>query len=181
MYKDCCTSKYNIFFSNIGPRFESFKTKMLKFSEKNKISFDEDIFMDTVIKCSQTFKTENATNDDVDKYFWVAYKQNYFSKVKRNKIGEIIDLDELEDDIIDDEYNSDIDDIISIIKEEIQRKFGERIYTLWFEHLETKGKTTDNDIKTLEKNVRKIKRYISGRYTKKNKNLKSLLKEHGYI
>ena len=71
----------NPFFANIEPRFEAFKEKMCKLAHKNKVEFDEDIFMDTVIKCSETFNVENVTDIDIDNYFWTAFKQNCFSNI----------------------------------------------------------------------------------------------------
>jgi hypothetical protein len=186
MSEDSFFTKNNIFFSKVEPRFNSFKTKIMKFSKLNKISFDEDVFMDTIIRCSETFKVENATNEDIDKYFWVAFKQNYYSKFKFNKFEQTVNLDDIDDDIIDEPYNSDIDEIIYLIKKEVYQEFGEKFYLAWIAHIED-GITYDelenkgyNKIE-LHNIIRQIKRHIKNQYVKNNKILKSLLFENGLI
>ena len=34
--------------------------------QKNNIEFNEDVFMDTIVRCMSTFSKENATNVDVN-------------------------------------------------------------------------------------------------------------------
>ena len=41
--------------------------------------------MDSILRCAETFKNENATDIDVDNYFWKAYKQNMISNFTRDK------------------------------------------------------------------------------------------------
>ena len=89
--KEFCKQKCeNIFFHNVEPRFKNFKNKMKILSKKNNIIFNEDVFMDTLIKCSNTFSNKNATNEEIDNYFWVAFKQNNFSNFSRNKFNNTV-------------------------------------------------------------------------------------------
>lgn len=182
----CLNNKVNTFFHNVEHRFESFKKKMKKLSAKNDIIFDEDVFMDTIIRCMETFSTENASDSDVDNYFWIAFKQNYFSNFSRNKFRNTVNFDEYGDNIFDDEYNSDIDEIVDLIKNEVKDKFGEEIYQAWifhvcdgytYEELEQYGYKGLN----LHNEFRQIKRYISQKFINKNNNLKRLLRENNFL
>lgn len=190
MEENFSNTEVNTFVRNIEPRFNSFKKKIEKLAKKNNITFDEDVFMDTILHCMKTFPEKNATNDDVDTYFWIAFKQNTFSTFTRNKFKDIINLDNFADntdiDIIDEEYNSDIDKIIDLIKSEVRSEFGEKIYEAWILHickncsyaeLESIGYEGLN----LHNEFRQIKRHISGKFIKKNKKIRVLLTENNFI
>ena len=188
MEKKCSNIEVNTFIHNIESRFNSFKKKIEKLSKKNNITFDEDVFMDTVIHCSETFPSKNATNEDIDTYFWVAFKQNTFSTFTRNKFRNSVNLDNFADDIdiIDEEYNNDIDKIVDLIKNEVRNEFGDKIYEAWilhicrnytYEELESNGYEGLN----LHNEFRQIKRYITGKFIKKNKKIRVLLAENNII
>ena len=131
----CLNDNVNIFFHNVEPRFESFKKSMKKMAMKNGISFDDDVFMDTLVSCSQTFSNQNATNSDIDNYFWIAFKQNSFSKISRNKFSDTVNFDDFGDNLIDELYNADIDEIVDLIKNEVIHEFGNDIYNAWMLHM----------------------------------------------
>lgn len=182
----CSETKVNVFIHNIEPRFKSFKKKIEKIAKKNNIIFDEDVFMDTIIHCSETFSTDNATDLDVDNYFWVAFKQNSFSNFSRNKFRDSINLDNFADDIIDEEYNSDIDKIVDLIKTEIKAEFGEKIYEAWLLHICNDYSYNQLDLcgyegLNLHNEFRQIKRHICNKIIKKNKKLRVLLEENNFI
>lgn len=186
MEEFCKQKCENIFFHNVEPRFKNFKNKMKTLSKKNNIIFDEDVFMDTLIKCSNTFSNKNATNEEIDNYFWVAFKQNNFSNFSRNKFNNTVNLDDFEDSIHNDEYNNDIDEIVKIIKNEVKNKFGENLYRAWilhvcnnytYKHLENEGfKNLD-----LHNELKKIKRFVLMKLSIKNKNLNFLLKDNNFL
>ena len=182
----CLDNKVNAFFHNVEPRFESFKKTIKKIAKKNDIDFDEDVFMDTIIRCQETFTNENATNTDVDNYFWVAFKQNTFSKFSRNKFRDAVNFDDHDADIFDDEYNSDIDEIVDLIKNEVKDKFGDIIYQAWMLHIcngYTYEELEDYGYKglNLHNEFRQIKRYINQKFINKNVNLKRLLRENNVL
>ena len=58
------------FFDNVGPRFDSFKKNIMRCSNINKIPFNEDIFMDTILSCAEVCPDDCVTNEDIDNYFW---------------------------------------------------------------------------------------------------------------
>ena len=176
----------NTFIRNLEPRFKSFKAKIKKLAHKNKIIFDEDVFMDTLIKCMDTFQNERASNDDIDNYFWASFKKNSFSNFSRDKFRNTINFDDFGDNILNDEYNFEIDEIVVLIKSEVKSKFGDDIYNAWILHT-----CNDYTYSELEKNgyeglnlhneFRQIKRYICQKLINKNKQLKTLLIENNFL
>jgi hypothetical protein len=130
----CINTQTSIFAQSVEPRFKSFKDKIKKIAKTHNVDFDEDVFMDTVIKCIDTFPTINATDNDVDNYFWVAFKRNSISSTTRNKFRNAIDINDA-DDIIDDQYNEDIDIISDTIKDAVKTEFGEELYNAWILHV----------------------------------------------
>jgi hypothetical protein len=182
----CLNNKVNAFFHNVEPRFESFKKKIKKLSTKSDIIFDEDVFMDTIIRCMETFSTENASDSDVDNYFWIAFKQNSFSNFSRNKFRNTVNFDDFGDVTINEEYNADIDEIVDLLRNEVEKEFGSQICDAWILHicydytyaeLEKRGYEGLN----LHNEFRQIKRYIHNKVLKENKKLKNLLKDNNII
>lgn len=178
----------NIFFRSVNNRFKSFKTKIKRLSHQSKIVFDEDIFMDTIIRCYETFSNCQATDDDIDNYFWKAYKLNLYSSFSKSSNVSEISIEECDSpfNIIGDEYNSEIDEIVSLIKEEVKEKFGYKIFDSWilhicngytYEDLENEGYSDLN----LHNEFKKIKRYILNNFIKKNNKIKNLLIENNLI
>ena len=76
------------FFNKIESRFKTFKNKIKKLSYKNNIGFDEDVFMDSILRCTETFKNknENATDNDVDNYFWKGIQTKYDIKLHKRQV-----------------------------------------------------------------------------------------------
>ena len=186
MENDCANDKVNDFFHNVEPRFESFKKQIAKMAKQNDIPFDEDIFMDTIIRCTATFSNHNASNKDVDSYFWMAYKQNCFSNFSRDKFRNCVNLDNTNVDILNDNYNSDIDEIIELITNKVKSKFGETICNAWILHIcnnYTYAQLEENGYKglNLHNEFRQIKRYIKQKLIHNDNGLKSLLRENNFI
>lgn len=158
----------------------------MKLANKNKLTFNEDVFMDTIIRCMETFSVENATDMDVDNYFWKAFKQNSFSNFSRNKFRDTVNLDDFGDNLIDEDYNTDIDEIVDLIKNEVKNEFGETIYNAWILHIcngHTYTELEENgyDGLNLHNEFRQIKRHISNQFVKKNSKLRRLLTENNFI
>lgn len=176
----------NPFFTNVESRFNPFKEKMQKMASKQKIEFNEDIFMDTLIKCMSTFVNENPTNSDVDKYFWVAYKQNLSNHLSRNKFKNTTDVSALSDMLDDDKYNEEIDTLAEMTENAIKEQFGERVLEAWKLHV-CENKTYKEIAKlgyedvNLHNEFREIKRYMTGKYLKKNPEYTKLAKQNNII
>lgn len=185
MIEDCDNPAGNVFLKKIETRFKTFKNKIEKLSYKNNIGFDEDVFMDSILRCTETFKNENATDIDVDNYFWKAYKQNMISSCTRDKFKNSVSLDKIEDDSNDCVYSDDIDEIVEIIKKEVKENFGDKILEAWLLHI-CNGLTYE-ELKceyaglNLHNEFRQIKRHITQKYVNKNPKLKRLLSENYLI
>ena len=183
MEEDCLMPQTNIFFDNVAPRFDSFKKEIKKLAKKNGIEFDEDVFMDTILKCGTSFSNLNNTNEDINLYFWKAYKQNSYSNFTRNKFKSTVDIDNIGDNIIDECYNNyEIDEIVNLIKTEVKEKFGNNIYKAWILHVceglsykELQNNGFEN--LNLHNDFRQIKRYILNNIVAKNNKIKILLNE----
>ena len=175
----------NIFFNKIENRFESFKNKIVKLSYKNNIGFDEDVFMDSILRCTETFKNENATEIDVDNYFWKAYKQNMISSCTRDKFKNFVPLDKIKDDNNDCVYSDDIDEIVKIITTEVKENFGDKILDAWLLHICNGVTYEELECEyaglNLHNEFRQIKRHITQKYVNKNPKLKRLLNENNLI
>ena len=187
MKSDCLDTQMKRFFQSVSDKeFKSFKTKIIKLCAKNNIEFNEDVFMDTIVRCMTTFSKENATNVDVEHYFWRAFKQNSFSYFSRNKFKDSIDVEIFGDGILNTEYNADIDEIVDLLKNEVEKKFGSQVCDAWILHvcydytyaeLEQRGYEGLN----LHNEFRQIKRHIFNKVVKENNKLKTLLKDNNLI
>lgn len=184
MPRKCIDAQSTVFFRCIEPRFNSFKEKIKKLSASNNIIFSEDVFMDTLVRCAETFPTVDASEIDVDSYFWIAYKQNSYNALTRNKFKNTITVDEYGDNIIDVDYNNDIDIIADTIKEEIEKEFGLALCNAWMLHtcegytyseLERLGYKELN----LHNSFKKIKRFVL-KIAKHNVMLRTLLTENNF-
>jgi hypothetical protein len=187
MKSTCLDTQMKAFFQSVnGAEFKSFKEKIMKRSATNNIEFNEDVFMDTIVRCLTTFSKEDATNIDVEHYFWRAFKQNSFSYFSRNKFRDAVNFDVFGDGIINEDYNADIDEIVDLLKNEVEKEFGSQICDAWILHicygytyteLEQRGYEGLN----LHNEFRQIKRHIFNRFAKENKKLKTLLIDNNFI
>lgn len=187
MKSDAFDAPMKKFFQSVSDKeFKTFKEKIIKLSVKNNIEFNEDVFMDTIVKCMTTFSNDNATNVDAEHYFWKAFKQNSFSYFSRNKFKDTINFDIFGDGISDVKYNADIDEIVDLLKSEVEREFGRQICDAWILHvcydytyteLEQRGYEGLN----LHNEFRQIKRYILNKIVKENNKIKTLLKDNNLI
>ena len=86
-------------------RFHEISFNFKKASKKHDIKFDEDIFIDTYIKCCDSLKDKEMNESQIIKYFWTAFVNNTKKSYRHKKT--IIDIDEYEEilDIIDEPYD----------------------------------------------------------------------------
>jgi len=176
--------KIYIFSEYIEDNFNELQKKIKNKCKKELIEFDEDIFMDTILKCLTNFNKGN-NKKDIEIYFWKAFKQNIYSKLSRDISSKTTDIDEYDGDIIDEEYNEDIDNIIDYFKKEIIKKFGSEIYDAWLLHVcnnYTYTKLEECGYKglNLHNEFRQIKRYTD-KLMLSDEKIKTLLKENNFI
>jgi ribosomal protein S8 len=175
------------FANYVESNFNKLLRKVQNKSKQEKLAFDEDAFMDTIVKCLTSIDNNIITDSDIEKYFWKAYKRNVLSKLSKEGFKDVLQIDELneDDDVADEEYNEDVDKIIDTISFKIKQEFGVEIYDAWILHV-----CHDYTYKELEKQgfnatvlhneFRQIKRYLE-KSMKNDKCFITLLKENNFI
>lgn len=146
------------FLSYIANNFKTIKTKFELQIRRVGLSFDEDIFSDTILKCNEKLKNSNINDKEMLYYFWMAFKNNTLREIGylRNNT-----TDQIPEDIIDEnEENVDLFDVVSKL---IIDEFGEEIYQLFSLH--ANGMTYDEIYKMTKKEnlkytFRKVREYI---------------------
>lgn len=144
--------------------------------------FDEDLFVDVVLKCIKTLENKDLSKQEFSKYIWVAY----LNKVKRIKskkifINSLDDFIEVDENlyIIDEEYNENTDNLYNEIVKEIKNKFGESVTNAWILHIchNKSYKELANDFRDMKFNFefKRIKKYILNKLVKTNKNILELM------
>ena len=172
------------FFDNVGPRFDSFKKIIMRCSNINKIPFNEDIFMDTILSCAEVCPEDCATNEDIDNYFWISYKQNVYNS-RRKSIGDTkVDMGTAEDELIWSTYNEDIDCLYEAIQDHLEDKFGYDIAAAWLLHM-TEGYSVA-ELQAMGYNIpnptgtfRKVWEYVE-KLAETDKDFRIMLKNNNY-
>ena len=146
----------------------NFKTKKNKFELQIKrvgLSFDEDIFSDTILKCNEKLKESNINDKEMLYYFWMAFKNNTLREIGyiRNNT-----TDQIPEDIID-EYDDEKIDLFDVVTKLIIDEFGEEIYQLFSLH--ANGMTYEELYKITKKEnlkyiFRKVREYVRGKIKK---------------
>lgn len=125
------------FISIISNNFERIKKNFQTGLKTNGYEFDEDLFIDTLLRCSCTLKDKQMTEKEAAKYYWVSYI-NSLKRVKSNPLE--FDIEEYDIDDPEEEYNEDIDGLYNYIILSVESKFGTDISNAWREHI-CHGKT----------------------------------------
>jgi hypothetical protein len=162
----------NAFMERVADKYSEIKKTFTINAQALKMEFNEDIFHDTLLKCSVTYRDDVNDFKKIKAYLWVSYKINVLNKMQRTKRME--NIDELEGfDIIDEVYNPEIDELFEIVRTELYDKFGEFITDVWFEHiiLEKEYDEIEEEygIKNIHYQFKKIRKYIRTEIPKKNK------------
>ena len=141
------------------------------------MKFDEDIFQDTLIKCSETYKDDVSDIKKIKAYFWTAFKTNTINCNQRRKRVE--DIDATPVDIIDEEYMEEIDEFVEIAKDALYGEFGEEITDLWLRHVtkdeEYEDLARESGINNIHYQFKKIRKYIREELPKKNQRFKEIM------
>lgn len=168
-------------------KFHEIKNNFKRASVRNYISFDEDVFMDTYIKCYEHLKNTNMDEKQIIQYLWVSFINNIKKESKKNrytieKIGieGAFNDDNIEsiDEPYDDRRYKVYDYIISYVKE----NFNEDVFEAWYLHF-TENKSYDDLIKLGFNNInfhnvfRNINNKIKTKLPKENKEYSNIIKE----
>lgn len=165
------------YLNQISLRYDEIKKSFQMNISKLKMNFDEDIFQDTLIKCSETYKDDVSDIKKIKAYFWTAFKTNTINCNQRRKRVE--DIDATPVDIIDEEYMEEIDEFVEIAKNALYAEFGEEITDLWLRHVtkdeEYEDLARESGINNIHYQFKKIRKYIREELPKKNQRFKEIM------
>lgn len=157
----------------------------LKFQTKLKsigLEFDEDLFVDTLLKCNNTLNNKDLPKNDLLKYWWVAY----CNELKRPKTYSQVDINENIDyyDRCDKTYDEEIDEIYELVINELYKKFDKHIIDAWVNHTcynkSYKGLEEMGYKFKFNNEFKKINRYIKTKLITSNVEITELLYSFQY-
>lgn len=167
-------------------RFHEIKNNFKRASARHNLVFDDDIFIDTYIKCSEFLINKKMTEEQVIQYFWTAFVNNIKKTYRKSKYKLVkIELEENGNlipeinDIIDEPYDDRRYRIFDTIIENIKQKFSEDEYNAWYLHF-VENKTYE-ELNKLNYNMnfhnvfRNINNYIKIKLPKENQEYKMLI------
>lgn len=162
----------------VNEHYKEIKKSFILNVSKLKMSFDEDIFHDTIIKCGEVYKDDTKDYKKVKAYLWVSYKTNLINKLERTKRME--SFEELTNfDIIDEEYIPEMDEMMDIVQYELYQEFEADVVNIWFKHiLENKDYNeleAESGIHNIHYQFKKIRKYIRYELPKKNRRFKEIM------
>ena len=147
------------FLTDVANNFKTIKNKFELQIKRVGLSFDEDIFSDTILKCNEKLKESNINDKEMLYYFWMAFKNNTLREIGyiRNNT-----TDQIPEDIID-EYDDEKIDLFDVVTKLIIDEFGEEIYQLFSLH--ANGMTYEELYKITKKEnlkyiFRKVREYV---------------------
>ena len=152
------------FSSIISNNFQEIKRTFKSGLRNSGYIWDEDIFMDTYIKCDNVLGDRIINKTEALKYFWAAYinkLKNYYKS--KHSIKEVI-RDNY--DMIDEEYNIFKDILCYEIYKKVEKEFGEEIANAWVDYKAYRKSANEIMKKYGFKQdfhyiLRKIKKYIN--------------------
>jgi hypothetical protein len=165
------------YLNQISLHYEEIKKSFQVNMSKLKMKFDEDIFQDTLIKCSETYKDDVSDIKKIKAYFWTAFKTNTINCNQRRKRVE--DIDATPVDIIDEEYMEEIDEFVEIAKNALYGEFGEEITNLWLRHIikdeEYDDLEKESGINNIHYQFKKIRKFIREELPKRDRRFKEIM------
>lgn len=165
------------YLNQISLRYDEIKKSFQMNISKLKMNFDEDIFQDTLIKCSETYKDDVSDIKKIKAYFWTAFKTNTINCNQRRKRVE--DIDATPVDIIDEEYMEEIDEFVEIAKDALYGEFGEEITNLWLRHIikdeEYDDLEKESGINNIHYQFKKIRKFIREELPKKDRRFREIM------
>lgn len=166
------------FLRMVNEHYKEIKNMFILNVNKLKMSFDEDIFHDTIIKCGEVYKDDTNDYKKIKAYLWVSYKTNLINKLERTKRME--SFEELTDfDIIDEDYIPEMDEMMDIVRYELYQEFNADIVNIWFKHIienkEYDELEEESEIHNIHYQFKKIRKFIRYELPKKNKRFKEIM------
>lgn len=165
----------NIFINFIGKHFNDIKGKFQTQIRKLGFEFDHDVFYDTMLKCNTKFFDETALEEEMENYFWTAFKNNTMRELRyarnKNNEGEDTINEESLGTTEDDNENDDniIEDYVKVSNMIID-EFGMDLYKLFSLHAngtQYKDLVPKDKINDIKYQFRKIRDYVRNNYKRK--------------
>lgn len=120
----------NYFNELVVKDFYVLKTKFQTKLKTMGLEFDEDLFVDTMLKCDKALINKDLPKHDLLKYWWVSY----CNEVKRNKNIVYIDIND-DIDSCDEMYEDIVDDIYNFVIKELNNNFDNTVIDAWINHI----------------------------------------------
>lgn len=163
-------------------RFHEIKENFKRASAKNNIVFNEDIFIDTYIKCCEQLKNKEMNESQIIQYFWVSFVNN-IKKSYRKSINNVKKV-EVEEalGVIDEVYDDRRCKVYDIIIKHVKSNFTKEEYNMWYLHfVENKSYEELTNMGYTGVNFhnifRSINHYIKTKLPKENKEYNTIIKE----
>ena len=138
----------------LSANFTPIKRKFKNDLHRSGYKFDEDVFMDTYIKCSVRFKGIELKPIEYLKYFWRSYINNY----KSSQTTPEINAEEYIEIYYNNTYDINTDILYNLILNIIREKFGDDLTDKWIQHV--CYKKTYQELGIDYKLSKQIKRYV---------------------
>lgn len=152
----------NYFMKYISSNFIKIKNDFKLKIKRVGLSFNEDIFSDTILKCNERLSKTKPEKIEMIAYFWTAFKMNTLrelSYVRNNTIDTIPEISSEEFDTTNEKFNA--------VSELIINKFGDEIYELFVLHsngIKYEDLEKMTNIKHIKYLFRKVREYVRENY-----------------
>lgn len=154
----------NVFLTVIAKHLDEITKKFTAQIKKIGLTFDNDVFYDTMLKCNSKYKKNESTDDEMINYFWGAFKMNTMREINYSRNKKRENISALTDDIEDEVYYEDDYEKISKM---IIEKFGLDLYKLFSLHangMKYKDLVKTIDKKELHYKFKQIREYVRENY-----------------
>lgn len=174
----------------VEKRFPELQTNFKRAATRNAIIFDEDVFIDTYIKCCEQLEDTKMDEKQIIQYFWVSFLNNVRKEYrKKSYLVEKIDINDAffeenseEVEPLDEPYDDRRYKIYDTIVNYVKTIYGEDAFKAWFLHfadnksydeLEELGYTNMN----FHNIFRNINNSVKNKLPKENKEYNTIIKE----
>lgn len=83
--KECANADAELFMQHISSIYDELKHKMIGYCSTQKLTFDEDVFSDTIVKCYDTIQKQGKLIDNSPKGIENYFFQSFYRNIKREK------------------------------------------------------------------------------------------------
>lgn len=192
-----------LFLNHINENYTKLKWKYYRFCIENHLSWDEDIYSDTILKCYETIekkgKMQNNTPYGIESYFFLAFKNNIRNEQRycRSRLRDKNISSDNINDLYEEFYNKSNDTAtvkiqndlfkdyaILYIMLKVEEHFDQEHFYLYRIKTLTKGMTFKKlqdqckNIKSTRKKVIEVQNWLKGNVTKEEIR-KSFFEEFG--